>query len=61
MPNANVIADRFHVMKQVNNELDAQRKAEKKAALENKNKSVKDRVLAGINKSKYALLKVPKQ
>jgi len=57
MPNANVIADRFHVMKQVNNELDAQRKAEKKAALENKNKSVKDRVLAGINKSKYALLK----
>jgi len=61
MPNANVIADRFHVMKQVDNELDAQRKAEKKAALENKNKSVKDRVLAGINKSKYALLKVPKQ
>jgi len=46
MPNANVIADRFHVMKQVNNELDAQRKAEKKAALENKNKSIKDRVLA---------------
>jgi transposase len=56
MPNANVIADRLHVMKQVNNELDAQRKAEKKAALENKNKSIKDRVLAGINQSKYALL-----
>ncbi|MHC5826140.1 MAG: ISL3 family transposase, partial [Nostoc sp.] len=32
MPNANVTADRFHVMKQVNDELDAMRKAEKRAA-----------------------------
>jgi len=26
MPSAQVVADRFHVMKQVNNELDAERK-----------------------------------
>lgn len=32
MPNANVVADRFHVMKLVNEELDAQRKAERKQA-----------------------------
>lgn len=32
MPNANVTADRFHVMKQVNDELDSMRKTEKKAA-----------------------------
>ena len=29
MPNAQVLADRFHVMKQVNDELDRQRKQEK--------------------------------
>jgi transposase len=30
MPNANITADRFHVMKQVTDELDTMRKAEKK-------------------------------
>ncbi|EFA70861.1 Transposase [Cylindrospermopsis raciborskii CS-505] len=30
MPNANITADRFHVMKQVNDELDNMRKTEKK-------------------------------
>jgi transposase len=34
MPNANITADRFHVMKQVNDELDAMRKSEKKAAMD---------------------------
>jgi len=29
MPSAQVVADRFHVMKQVNNELDAERKKTK--------------------------------
>ncbi|AUB43076.1 Transposase (plasmid) [Nostoc flagelliforme CCNUN1] len=33
MPNANITADRFHVMKQVNDELDRMRKTEKKAAM----------------------------
>ena len=30
MPSAEVVADRFHVMKQINQELDEQRKAEKR-------------------------------
>jgi transposase len=57
MPNANITADRFHVMKQVNDELDQMRKAEKKAAMSLENKSEKNRILAGLNKSKYSLIK----
>ena len=57
MPNANITADRFHVMKQVNDELDTMRKAEKKAAMSLENKSERDRILEGLNKSKYSLIK----
>ncbi len=57
MPSAQVIVDRFHVMKQVNDELDRQRKKEKRQAETEKNKSKKAELLAGLNKSKYALLK----
>lgn len=57
MPNANVTADRFHVMKQVNDELDATRKAEKKAAMSLEDKSEKERKLEGLNKSKYSFIK----
>jgi len=57
MPNAQVVADRFHVMKQVNDELDRQRKQEKRQAEIEKNESKKSEILAGLNKSKYALLK----
>lgn len=57
MPNADVTVDRFHVMKQVNDELDAARKQEKKQALSLKNQLEKDRILAGLLKSKYSLLK----
>lgn len=57
MPNAQVVADRFHVMKQVNDELDRQRKTEKRQAEIEKNESKKAELLAGLNKSKYALLK----
>lgn len=57
MPNADVTADRFPVMKQVNDELDAARKAQKKSAEKLKNKSEKDRVLSGLSSSKYTLLK----
>jgi len=38
MPNAQVVADRFHVMKQINEELDEQRKKENRAADKIKNK-----------------------
>lgn len=57
MPNANVTADRFHVMKQVNNELDTMRKAEKKTAMSLENKLERDRILEGLNKSKYSFIK----
>jgi transposase len=57
MPNANVTADRFHVMKQVNDELDTMRKIEKNAAMSLDNKSEKARILEVLNKSKYSLIK----
>ena len=57
MPQAIVVADRFHVMKQVNQELDRQRKKSRKEAQELENESEKEQLLSGLNKSKYALLK----
>jgi transposase len=64
MPNAQVVADRFHVMVQVNQELYSQRKQEKRQ-LENSLKTTKSptkkesyaHVLEGLKKSKYAILK----
>ncbi len=57
MPNATVVADRFHVMKQINEELDQQRKAEKRAAQKEKTQKKREKILSGLVKSKYALLK----
>ncbi len=57
MPNAEVVADRFHVFKQVNYELDTCRKKTKSEAKTIKNKRQKDAKLSAINKSKYVLLK----
>ncbi len=57
MPNANITADRFHVMKQVNDELDTMRKTENKAAIALDDKSEKERILEALSKSKYALIK----
>lgn len=57
MPNAQVVADRFHVMKQVNTELDNQRKKEKREAEKINIESDKEQMLSGLKKSKYALLK----
>jgi len=57
MPNAEVVADRFHVMKIVNEELDAERKAVKKRGEKLKDKTEKAKILEGIKKSKYCLLK----
>ena len=64
MPNAQVVADRFHVMVQVNQELDSQRKQEKRQ-LENSLKTAKSptkkeshaHILERLKKSKYAILK----
>ncbi|NCQ93363.1 MAG: transposase [Microcystis aeruginosa LG13-13] len=56
-PQAQIVGDRFQVMKQVNNELDEARKAVKREAAKIKNKKNKENILAGIAKSKYVLLK----
>ena len=45
-----VVTDRFHVMKQVNEELDGARKKIKKAAVALKNNAEKSRMLSGIKK-----------
>jgi transposase len=55
IPQAEVVADRFHVMKQVNEELERARKKIKKAAVASKNNSEKARILSGIKKTKYVL------
>ncbi len=60
MPSAEVVADRFHVMKQINQELDEQRKAEKRAVEAQKNKkqkAEKEAKLEVLKRSKYSLLK----
>ncbi|WP_414622779.1 ISL3 family transposase [Calothrix sp. CCY 0018] len=64
IPNAQVVADRFHVMTQINKELDSERKREKRNIEDfiKKNKSYSEKednlkILDGLNKSKYALLK----
>lgn len=57
MPQTEIVADRFHVMKQVNEELDSERKQTKKAAERQKNKTEKEKLLTGLKKSKYVLLR----
>jgi transposase len=64
MPNAQVVADRFHVMTQVNKELDTQRKREKrniedliKKATIAAQKAEYEEILLGLKNSKYPLLK----
>ncbi|EAW36006.1 transposase [Lyngbya sp. PCC 8106] len=42
MPNAQIVADRFHVMKSVNQELDLKRKAEKRRVENLKNSTEKN-------------------
>ena len=57
IPQASIVADRFHVMKQVNDELDAARRKIKREAKQLKNQSKKEVILSGLTKSKYVLLK----
>lgn len=53
---AEVVADRFHVMKQINNELDYERRAIKRKNSKSRKKECK-RIIEALKKSKYALLK----
>ncbi len=57
LPDAEVVADRFHVMKIVNQDLDAARKALRKVNEKNPNEVEKNRLEAAFKQSKYALLK----
>jgi transposase len=56
MPNAEVVADRFHVMKQINEELDRERIRVKREAEKVENEDEKKKKLAALTHSKYTLL-----
>ena len=56
LPNADIVADRFHVMKLVNQELNATRNAVIKGNVENQD-AEKMRANAALKSSKYAVLK----
>ena len=57
MPNADIVADRFHVAKLVNAELNRARNAERRAINKLEDEVKKEERQAIINQSKYALLK----
>jgi transposase len=57
MPNAQVVADRFHIMKQINEELDQERKKQKRLAEKIKHKKKREEKLESLTHSKYPLLK----
>jgi transposase len=57
IPNAQIVADRFHVTKQVNEELDPKRKTEKRKAEKIKEKKKREAKIESITHSKYPLLK----
>jgi transposase len=57
MPNAEIVADRFHVMKIVNKELDKQRKEEYKKAQKICKKAERKKITEGLKNSKYVLLR----
>ncbi len=57
LPNAAITIDRFHVMKLVNQELDAARRNTKKAAESLSNATEKARLTAALHQTKYVLLK----
>ena len=57
IPQAEIVADSFHVMKQVTDELDTQRKKLKREGIALKDSPEKTELLSGLNKSKSALLK----
>ena len=60
MKSAEVVADRIYVMKQINQELEEQRRAEKRAEEAQKTKKQKDEKeakLEVLKRNKYSLLK----
>jgi transposase len=61
LPNADIVADRFHVMKLVDAELNRARNAEKEAISEIKDDVQKEELQAVLKDSKYAILKPEEQ
>lgn len=59
MPNAEIVADRFHVSKLINDSLNKARIMEKKAVQRIEDEDEKKRLNDVLSKSKYALLKSP--
>jgi len=57
LPNAKIVADRFHVMKLVNEELNRARNAEKKGVNQLEDEVKKEELQATLRNSKYAILK----
>lgn len=57
MPNAEIVADRFHVSKIINDELNKARIAEKKGLKDTEDKKERERLEDILKGSKYALLK----
>ena len=57
LPNADIVADRFHVMKLVNDELNRARNTEKRAISKLKDTPKKKKLESIFKNSKYALLK----
>ncbi len=57
LPNADIVADRFHVMKLVNEELNRAINTEKRAINELKDEAKKEELQALFKDSKYAVLK----
>ncbi|NJP10833.1 MAG: transposase, partial [Leptolyngbyaceae cyanobacterium RU_5_1] len=57
LPNADIVADRFHVMKLVNAELNRARNSQKKVINEIKDDVQKEELQAVLKDSKYAVLK----
>lgn len=57
LPDADVVADRFHVMKIAGQDLDTAQKTDCKANEENSNEVEKSWIEAALKQSKYALLK----
>ena len=60
MPNAKIVADRFHVMKIINDTLNKARISEKQRISTIKSKQEKHRLTEVISGSKYALIKLEK-
>ncbi len=53
MPNAEIVADRFHVMKKINEELDGQRKKERREISKIKDKSEKELKIKLVKRLAY--------